>query len=76
LGSAIRQGRLQTFLRARLDVCLSLGKIFRKRKNVQRLRKVSNEYIHSLISDDWFTRRKDEKKRENTYLEILQSSTH
>ena len=76
LGSSIRQGRLQTYTRARLDVCLRLGKIFRKRKNVQRLRKVSNEYIHSLISDDWVTRRKDEKKRENAYLEILQSSTH
>lgn len=64
LGSAAQRGRLSVFARARTQVVRDLPRILAKRKSVQALRRVSLQYIDSLIRKDWFSFRLAVKRRE------------
>ena len=67
MGAAIRTGRLGVFVKARAHVLCMLPKMIKKRQEIQQRRRVSVDYIDSLIRRDWFSFRLAAKKRETKH---------
>jgi hypothetical protein len=64
MGSSISTKRLLNFIKARMDVIRNLPRMLQKRQSIQKKRKVSLEYLDSIISKDWILMRNKEKQRE------------
>jgi hypothetical protein len=64
LGGALVRGRPGPLLRARVQVLRALPRMLRKRRAIQRRRRVSAAYLHSMIESGWRDARADEKRRE------------
>jgi GT2 family glycosyltransferase len=64
LAAASRGGRLGLFFRSRVEVLGQLPRLLRKRRAVQRRRRVPVAYLDSLIGRNWLAHRRAEKRRE------------
>jgi len=71
----LRRGQARPYLRAKLDALKSLPRILRKRREIQRNRKVSVAYIASLLDESWLKKalRKKIKKRGKHVVQIVRN---
>lgn len=72
-GSSLRQNRFNIFIKARFDVVRFLPKMFKKRNLIQKQRRVSIQYINSIIQTNWTKNRKSEKQREKNFNILLKN---
>ena len=66
--ASARHGRLGVLLRARAEVVRRLPQFMKKRRAIQSRRRVSLDYIDSIVSTNWLSFRREEKRRESAFV--------
>lgn len=62
--SSIIQKNFKIFIKARIEVVLRFKELIKKRKTILSSRKVSNDYINSIIMKNWVNQRLENKRLE------------